>query len=263
MYFLQISDTHFLEDYKVNRDIFHEAFLSLKSPFEKLDMIAKEVTQPLDFILHCGDITHSGQKRDYQLVREKIESLFPKVPIIATVGNHDNRHLVQEVFYGEVIKPFVHNQKIGDLRILSFDNTTTRYDKGEITEEVSQWLLQQLEGDPEQKTLLVTHHHCMPGQVSNPNCTMATLFNKVITHKNVVALLTGHTHSQFQSKLGELPYFTAPPLSFQAKELGDGFLDVCEAGGYHLFSYNNEVLTLEKHGDLGLHSSVGKAHRLG
>lgn len=261
MYFLQISDTHFLEDYKVNRDIFHEAFVAMTSPMKKLELIAKEVTVPLDFILHCGDITHAGQKRDYQLMREKLEELFPKVPVIATAGNHDHRHMVQEVFYGEVIKPFVHNQKIGDLRILSFDNTTTRYDKGEISAEVANWLYNQLQGDPDQKTLLVTHHHCMPGQVSMDSCTIDTNFHKVMTKPNVVALLTGHTHSHFESKLGDLPYFTAPPLSFQAKELGDGFLDVCEAGGYHLFSFKEGILALEKHGDLGLHNSVGKAHR--
>lgn len=156
---------------------------------------------------------------------------------------------------------FTHKTSVKSLNILSFDNTTTRYDKGEVDEKTCQWLLEQLKAAPEENHILLCHHHCVEGQVEAPSAAVHPLFSQVLQEKNVIAMLTGHTHYGYQGTLEEIPYYTVEPLSFQAESLGGGELQVFDAGGYHLFSYENGNLTLETKGDLGFHGEIGRAFR--
>lgn len=265
MYFLHISDTHYLRDYNTNPDLFHDAFLNLTSPLMKLKKIQQQVKKPLDFICHCGDVTHAGEKEDYENMRDAFGTLFPNVPLIVTAGNHDSRELVQEVFYGQVKPLFVNKNTFAagedKLHILSFDNTNTRYDKGEIEEETCQWLLEQLQSAPEEDHILLCHHHCVEGQVEAPSATLHPLFSQVLGQKNVKAMITGHTHFGYEGTLEKVPYYTVEPLSFQAKSLGGGELQVFDGGGFHLFSYEKGKITLETVGDLGFHDEIGRAFR--
>lgn len=264
MYFLQISDTHHLNDYETNPDLFHDAFLNLKNHVDVLTSMSQELeqcNQPLSFVCHCGDLSHHGEKEDYEKVAETLKNVFD-VPLIVTAGNHDKRDFVQEVFYHQVQELFCHDTTLDGLRILSFDNSNERYKSGEITEKTCVYLLEKLKEQPEQPTILMCHHHCIPEQSPMPTAEIHPLFREVLAQKQVKALLTGHSHQQYVGELFGVPYFTVGSHSFTAEELGEGKLNVYQSICYHLFSYENGALNLVSEKNLPQEKQIGKAQKL-
>ncbi|MFI3253157.1 MAG: metallophosphoesterase [Eubacteriales bacterium] len=256
MYFLQISDSHNLCDYSKTTGLFQEAFQNLHPLKEKLEKLKEEISLPLDFICHCGDIAHSGaQLADVTAVKESLERLFPQVPLVVTAGNHDNRDLVQQSFLGKVSPPFVQEHSFGDLRVLSFDSSNGVFNSGEITEETATWLLEKLE-EPKD-TLLMSHHHLLDCQSPMPPLVSHPLFQKVLEKNHVLAYLTGHSHQGYEGKLGTIPYYTVGSFCFSTEDLGGGQHLVRESSAYHLFSYEKGQITLEKSGDLGFLQELG------
>lgn len=259
MYFLQISDTHYLNDYHSNPDFFHDAFLNLTPMREKLLKIKETISKPLDFIIHCGDICHYGEPSDYENAKAIFQEVFPTVPLLVTTGNHDKRDFVQEVFYGEKKDLFVHKHEFNGLRVLSFDNTNTRAGVGEITEETCQWILHELQHP--QDTILVCHHHCIPEQNPMVSACIHPLFQEILQKKEILAVLTGHTHCSFQSDFQSTPYFTVGAMSFQTKALEGGKMDVFDSSFCHLFSYDQGNFALESAINLGFEEYLGQVQR--
>ncbi len=149
MYFLQISDSHYLRDYGKTQGLFQEAFPKLHPLGEKLESLSKEITVSLDFICHCGDVCHSGgDLDDANGVALALERHFPQVPVVVTAGNHDKREDVERAFLGKVIEPFVQETLFGDLRVLSFDSSNGVLNSGEISEKTCTWLLDKLKEQP-------------------------------------------------------------------------------------------------------------------
>lgn len=257
MNFLQISDTHFLEDYSKNHDLFETAFLNMTSPLEKISKIKEELGDfPLDFVVHCGDMCHSGEKKDYLSLKKHLEASFPGVPLVVTCGNRDHKESLQEVFCGGTGDFFYVHQFEG-VQVIAFNNANGT-PQGELTPEMCQLLWAQVEKTQDIPTILCCHHHCIPEQIPSMKAVdCPPLFEKIVAQKNIIALLTGHTHHGYEGRYLDLPSYTVPPLSFVAKAKEKG-QDVYDAGGYHLFSYENAVLTLEKVGDLSYHGKIGE-----
>lgn len=256
MKFLQISDTHFLEDYGQNHDLFEDAFLHMTCPLKKLNKISQEVGE-IDFILHCGDLCHSGTEADYQKIKAVIAQFFPSVPFMVTCGNRDDKALLQKVFYQQDGEEFCYSKDFGDLRVVTFNNANGT-PQGEMTQEMCEVLWDEMKKDLEKPTILFCHHHYIPDQIeSMQSVAYPDLFLDILEKGNVIALMTGHTHHQYQGDFASVPCFTVPPLSFVAQADPQG-QEVFEAGGYHVFSYEEGRLRLDKLGDLGYHHKIGR-----
>lgn len=255
MRFLQISDTHFLQDYSQNHDLFEEAFLHMTSPLEKLTHIAETLKgSPLDFICHCGDVVHSGTREDYVAMKEKLQSLFPEVPILATCGNRDQRNLLEEVFWGT--HTGVYLKEFPQMNVISFDNADGT-PLGEMREDICQ-KVHALVKDSEKPCLLFCHHNFIPEQTgARGSVKEGERFDAILQEKNVLALLTGHTHHRYQGEYQGIPYYTVAPLSFVALPQEEEGEAVYDKGGYHLFSYEEGVLTLEQVGKLPYEQRIG------
>lgn len=261
MYFLHISDTHHRADYDTVKDFFHDAFCNLQTLDARLTVLRKAIDLPLDFICHCGDICHQGELVDYQTAREAFQKHFPDTPFLVTAGNHDKSKLLQEVFLGESSDFFVEERGFSGFRVLSFDNSNGIPNCGEVTEQICTWLLERLQAEPQVPTLLMSHHHIFPEQSPMPPMVQHELFSQVLQTGNVVGYLTGHTHSPYDAMLGNIPYHTVGSLCFQGTDLGEGLLEVQEAGYYQLFSYENGLLTKLPTKDLGLNKLLGRVQR--
>lgn len=254
MYFLQISDSHHLISYDKTGDSFQDAFLHLHKFNDKMEKLKEKITKPLDFICHCGDVTHGGEVKDYRAVAECLEACFPQVPVFAVAGNHDDSALVQGVFAPEQ-GDFPHRcDQIAGLQVLSLDNTGGY--RGKITQEACQWLLDKL-GNGED-SILLCHHHLLSQQNVMPSAKKDPLFQAVLEQGNLKAILTGHTHYAYAGKVGEIPYYTVDSLCFHGKDSGKGYLDLTESSGYQVFSYENGMITLEEKGQLGFSDYLGK-----
>lgn len=256
MYFLQISDSHFLRSFENMEDVFAESLENMGSFSEKLQKIKAELDVPLDFICHCGDLCHGGEEADYQALKDIFQAHFPEIPLITTCGNHDKPEIYRKVF-SQSSSPLGESVEVAGLRIISFDSSSLHDPKGEITLETCVWLKNQLKLHENQEIILMTHHHLPQNESPMPPVSCDPLFYQLLKQKNIIAYFTGHTHYHHEGKIEEIPYFTVGSLSFQGNDTGNGLLDLGESACYHLFSYENQKLKLEKVGN------VSPAHFLG
>lgn len=251
--FLQISDSHHLLSYENTNDHFRDALLHLHKFSSKMKKLSEIITEPLDFICHCGDITHGGREEDYISVKNTLKTYFPQVPLIMCVGNHDNPVLVEKVFHSGISSD--HAQNFGDLQVITLNNTGGY--RGKIHENQCQWLLDCLHASPKD-SILLCHHHLKTGQNVMPSAKLDPLFQEVLAHEKLKGIFTGHTHYFYEGKLENVPYYTVDSLCFQGKDSGEGYLKLIESCGYNLFSFQDGVVNLEKKGQLGFSGYLGK-----
>lgn len=253
MRILHISDSHYLEDFSLNHDFFREAFLKRSDTLHKLAQIQQEVGT-VDLICHTGDVAHHGTLADYQKVKDTLTTLFPHTPILTTPGNHDATIPLQTVFFGKVTEDFFQVLELGDVSVLSFDNTHPTQKGGKLPQKTVEKLLYYLLSHPQRQVILMCHHHYLQEQPSLP-CDYPPEFLQVLAQPNLKALLTGHVHVAHQGQWQGVPYFTAEALgavarpSAQAKD-HPGELDIFEVGGYHLYTLDQGTFSLEKVGSL-------------
>lgn len=217
---------------------------------EKLNTVAKYVETKsisLDFILHCGDICHNGQREDYIQVKQLFTQIFPQIPLLVTAGNHDNFSEMEGVFTNENLSGF--SETFSDLQVMSLYSSTV--DAGEITEEQVTWIEEELQRHPEKTHLLFTHHHFIPEQSPMPSGVLCPSAIDLLRSGRLSALLTGHTHYFYQDSLYQTPYYGVDSLSFHAADSGKQYLTMKESCGYNLFSYENGSISLVEQGNLG------------
>lgn len=258
MYFMQISDTHHLNTYQNNTDCFSNAFSNIHNIIGKLEMLQKQLNltgKKLDFICHCGDITHGGELEDYQKIHNTLTTLFPDTPILVTVGNHDDKTLLQQAFFNETNYFFAKCYNINNLQILSIDNATNQ----EITKKTCEWILECLNKNQNKDCILMCHYHLLENQCAMPPAKIHPLFENVLQSKNLKCILTGHSHYHYVSNISNIPYYTVGSMSFKAVETSKNILDVYEASEYNIFSYDEGNVKLEIVGDLGYNQFLGIA----
>lgn len=258
IYFLQVSDTHHLENQRENRDCFCHSLDSMEVLQRKLEILAKKVQKPLDFICHCGDVCHHGTKYDYQAVKMAFQQYFPEVPLILTVGNHDNFKEMSQVFGVKQQSFHCYSRKIGELLVISLNNSNEG--NGAITSAQCEMLREELKKNQGIPTILLTHHHLIASQSPMEMAKIISQFSGILQQNPFLALLTGHTHYHFQGTFAEIPYFAVDSMSFQGTDSGKGYLQMKESSGYHLFSYEQGKINLELRGNLGFEKDLGRAY---
>ncbi|MFI3201526.1 MAG: metallophosphoesterase [Eubacteriales bacterium] len=258
IYFLQISDTHHLQNQHNNKDIYSNTLCSMIPLEQKLKVLSKTLDKPLEFILHCGDICHNGSISDYENVKKSFQQFFPKVPLFVTVGNHDNISTMEVVFSKESQSIHQFTEIFSDLQIISINSANGN--SGTITEEQGSWILEQIERHPNKSHLLFTHHHFIQNQSPMPSATISPKVVALFQSHKISAFLTGHTHYFFQDIFYKTPYYAADSFSFQGQDSGQQYLHMKESSGYNLFSYDKGTLTLENHGNLGFQKDLPITH---
>lgn len=208
----------------------------------------------MDFILHCGDISHHGAVADYAEVKAYFECFFPKVPLLVTPGNHDSVSPMNQVFTTKEESVFGFVRQFPQLQVISLDSS--HQENGKLSEKQAVWLLDKLTNDLNKPSILFTHHHFFQEQSCMPCADVVPEFYEVLKHSSLKGIFTGHTHYFYHRDLCGVPYFAADSFSFQGTDSGEGYLEMKESSAYHLFSYENEKIHLEEKGDLGFHKRL-------
>lgn len=86
---------------------------------------ALNARQDLDFVIHCGDISDFGLKREFQIQRDILSELH--VPFVALIGNHDCL-ATGEVVYREIFGPTNFAFTAADTRIICLNTNAMEYD---------------------------------------------------------------------------------------------------------------------------------------
>lgn len=261
IYFLQISDSHHLQQQESNPDNFKDCLSAMPPLEKKLEKLSKRLEKQeisLDFILHCGDMCHNGSVEDYRQVQSLFETYFPQVPLLLTVGNHDTFSAMEEVFADSQTTLLGFTRFFSDLQVISVHSCNG--ESGELNEAQVSWVQENINAYHDKQHLLFTHHHFIQKQSPMPCGKLCPSAMKLFQSGQISAFLTGHTHYFYQDILEKTPYYGVSSLSFQGTDSGEGFLNMKESGGYNLFSFENKAITLVEQGDLGFEKQLPKSY---
>lgn len=248
MIFLHLSDIHFLRKYKKEEDGYNSIFNNMTNPIIQIKRALEKVDKDaLDFIIITGDLVESGNSEDYRILKEKLDSLFDGIPYIVTLGNHDNK---KEFYKGWLNKdlnndPYNTTLEIGNIKILSFDNSEYHNNNGIITIDRCNWLRDELKKDKEKDIILMIHHHLLIDQFNLPPVSFDKEFEDIINKSSIVGIFSGHTHHPYKGMFAGKPYFTAGSLSFVGYDENDGVVRFEEATKCNLCRYENGKMLVE------------------
>lgn len=264
MKLLHISDLHYLAQYKAADEpsSYQSIFCKMIPPLQQLDICLDQIKETeyreLDGVLISGDLTENGTASDYERLRWQLENRFPGIPVIVTLGNHDNRRAFYQGWLGQDASdaPYCHAARVGPLSILALDNSSRESPNGEISPSLCSWLDRAAEEESGRTTILMLHHHLLAQQAAFPACNIDPSFSNALRRRSVAMILCGHTHQLYRGFYEGIPYRTAMSLSFVGQECEN---ITCMRGscGYSLYKFDNGQLTAERHEACGPQNVLG------
>ena len=137
MRFLHLSDIHFLREYPSAEKGYNSIFNNMTSPLIQIRKSLEKIDlSKIDFVIITGDLVESGTYEDYVILKSELEKLLGNTPYILTLGNHDNKEAFYKGWFNkECNAPYNTVNEIGELRIISFDNSQYKNSDGFISEE--------------------------------------------------------------------------------------------------------------------------------
>ncbi|ADD45663.1 metallophosphoesterase [Stackebrandtia nassauensis] len=205
---------------------------------------------PVDALLVTGDIADHAEVAEYEEAARLLKAPFP---VLMCPGNHDARGPYREVLLGEAADeaPVNRVHRVGDIAVLMCDSTIPGRDDGELDERTREWIaatLTELGGTP----ALVAFHHPMVN-MHHPFVDSLRLRNGeelaalLSGFENVVAILTGHTHTAAASSFAGLPLRMSPSVTYALRLPweGDEITNWEQPPGvaFHVVDENRELIT--------------------
>ncbi len=177
-----------------------------------------------DLVIHTGDAANRGRPEEYAILREHLSQL--RVPWIVLPGNRDNRRHMRAAFTdmpwmpsGSSDNPLDFALEAQPLRIVAFDSTGPKTNKGWADHERLRALSRLLDAGAGRPCVLAMHHPPFamrnakdPHQFadwSHAERLAATLRRRACLR----LLLAGHSHRLAESHIGGAPAFTMPSVA--------------------------------------------------
>lgn len=146
-----------------------------------------------------GDVSHIyGYPADYTAFRQLTTSIANRMPMLLTVGNHDNRTNfsrgiatagVNQGVSGRLVLVLDYN----DWRVIMLDSLlATNEPEGWVGSTQRAWLQKLLSRDKSTRTLIFVHHD--PGNTDISMADAAQFLNVVVPARQVKAVFFGHQH---------------------------------------------------------------------
>lgn len=218
MIIAQLSDTHLKTD-----DDEDPCWGSRENNLRACVADIMELEEPVDCVLHTGDMAQFGRPEDYALVSDIVEpfgSIFFPVP-----GNRDRRSgLASEFLDGRMPRqqPYI-IYAVDDfpVRLIGFDTLSAKTMMGDLDEPRLGALDKLLAADGSKPTALFMHHppFDVPGAEGRykfpyDRPEAADAFWKVIGHHpNVVRLFCGHSHRLAETTVNGVVCSTMPSVA--------------------------------------------------
>ncbi|MGZ8694555.1 MAG: metallophosphoesterase [Gaiellaceae bacterium] len=187
---------------------------------------------PPDAVLVSGDVADTGAAGEYGTARELLARLG--VPVHVLPGNHDDRAAMRVAFEvsGDGAAPLQDAVDLGPLRLLLLDSIRPGADDGELDDERLAWLEDALAAGDGQPTVVALHHPplLMGGpawdDLALQPASRQALARILERHRQVLAVVGGHTHRAATAELAGRVVVSAPSTYGQARlDLGAAELD--------------------------------------
>ncbi len=240
--FLHLSDLHFLADYSRARQPLRQVLEAMQPPLEQLETLLRGLPRRPDFAVITGDLCNGGELADYRALKDALDGLFVDIPYFTTPGNHDRPEPYQEVFLSG--RPLNHTETAAGVRILCLNSMHPRYADGFLSDEALDWAHDALQAPAgEDATLLITHHHLLPGQFVLSPAAGCDQLAQLLAAAPVTAVLCGHTHHFFTGSIGSCPYYTADSVSFCGENDPSGEIAFWQNSGLTFFELDDGLLS--------------------
>src|SRR5207244_6145260 len=91
----------------------------------------------VDFYVLSGDLTRDGEAEAYARLKGLLAEIDAfGVPVLLSLGNHDDRGAFRRIILGEApgdpTRPYYYSRRIGDLRVVMLDSLVPGEAHGEI-----------------------------------------------------------------------------------------------------------------------------------
>ncbi len=186
---------------------------------------------PIDFVLSVGDVTLDGKRSHFEAYK-KMQKLI-KWPVVAAIGNHDDRALFKEYCGSD---QFAFRDRNSYFIILRNDDAEPDFD----------WLEKELKKGQEYSHIFVAMHKppydpCQQEWYNVDNAPWAYRLRKLCAQYNVDMVFAGHKHMFKSEKFDNVEYITTG---------GGGMLiEIPESDGGYLHyvrvMVNNDYVTYE------------------
>lgn len=250
--FALITDTHYsVSSTGEEPTLWNRQLVSRSEELAEL-LIRSLNQQPIDFIIHCGDITHNGDRRSFEFARSVFDQF--RVPVLFTLGNRDPleigaRRTIQEVFllqrdqfffvhYARGVRyifldsNYVHLADGREDEVIDRAATGSSQHVGFSAEQVG-WLREELDRDRESITLVIVHHPIAskseypiikPRDLGPPNLRIGPVWQALFPMyyrevlallegaSNVKAVFSGHWHISDIVRVNRLYHVKTPSL---------------------------------------------------
>lgn len=185
----------------------------------------RALPRPVDAVIVTGDIADHAEIDEYE---EAARILAAPFPVLVGPGNHDARAPFRKGLLGEPAAdgPVNAVHRVGDAAILMCDSTIPGRDDGRLDAGTIAWIdgnLALLAGAP---AFLAFHHP--PVRMHHPLADTWPLRGEddlaalLHAHPNVVAVLTGHSHTAAASTFGGRPLLVAPAVTWTLRMPWEG-----------------------------------------
>nr|RAV95355.1 hypothetical protein DBT53_04440 [Aerococcus mictus] len=241
MKFLHLSDTHYLDNYQGEFEVFgidYEPHEKLFHALETFDF------NSVDFVVNTGDLIHDGGVEDYQALDRILRSYMPKdMPLYYVLGNHDNKAAFYQALYGkEADEGLNYVVDFQGYRLIILDTAEQSRHHGIISKELEAWLADQLAKPSEKGTLLFHHHPLLigwePGVIETE---ISDSYLDLLEASDVRGIFTGHLHENRHAMVRNIPQHTAASLAFGLEQVGDVAFFTDQLG-YSVVEVNDETI---------------------
>lgn len=200
MLIAQITDCHVVD----RGELFVDRVDSAAALRRAVDAIGRLDPVP-DVVLATGDLVNDGRTTQYDHLMELLADL--DVPVIAAMGNHDDRGELRRRFGlpGSGDEPIDYVVDGYDVRFVVLDTTIPGEHRGRLTDRQIAWLDARLSDDT-RPTVVVQHHPpFLSGIASMDDYGLEGSGRQAATlarHHHVEAVVAGHVHRAIVTRFG-------------------------------------------------------------
>ncbi|NYT61555.1 phosphodiesterase [Alcaligenaceae bacterium] len=217
MLLAQISDLHIQLAGAQSELIQAEAHLS-----RCVDTLNRLDPRP-DLVLITGDLTESGKKEEYLILKPLLEKL--DIPYLLIPGNHDSTAMLRASFpehaYLQGDTPFIqYTIDTWPLRIVALDTSVPMHSHGELCAARLDWLANTLAQEPSRPTVVLMHHPPFNTGIKLMDdiglLQGREAFTEIIApYRNIERILCGHLHRTIMCRVGNTVASTCPGTAHQ------------------------------------------------
>jgi 3',5'-cyclic AMP phosphodiesterase CpdA len=213
---VQITDTHI----RRKGDLLHHMVRTGRELRRCIAAINALPAKPA-FVVATGDLVDRGKTKEYRRLHKILAGLM--APCFLLPGNHDDRDGLRDAFpehrYLPTDGPLCYAIETRPVRLIALDTTRAGKPGGELDGRRLEWLDDRLLEAPATPTIIAMHHPPFATGIgpldSQPLKGRDALAEVIAAHPQVVRLIAGHVHRDFEAPFAGTVASTAPSTAHQ------------------------------------------------